>query len=154
RAAIRARADELYEKPVARRRRAVVQQARWVVHVVDDDVLHAGVEEIAECGAARRLLFEQRRARAHRDVLEASVAEIAVQQLWLLVAVVSTEAVGFRIDVAVDDEDVRPAVEIDVEKTGAPAEVSRVDAQPRGARHIVEQTSAKVAIERWRMVVE
>src|SRR5262249_13698522 len=61
RAAVRSRAFELHLQTVVRWCGAIAQQRRAIVHIVDDDVLLAGVEQVAERGAARRALRQQTR---------------------------------------------------------------------------------------------
>ena len=68
-------------------------------------------------------------ARLRRHVLEAPVAEIAVEQLRLPVGEVQLAVGDLRVDVAVGDEDVLPAVVVEVEEVDAEADVLAVDAE-------------------------
>src|SRR5262249_42891054 len=108
----------------------------------------------AEGCAARRLPGEDAGPRPHRDILEASVPEVAIQELLLIVAVAPADAIGLRIDMTVDDEDVGPGVQIEVDEPRAPAEVSAVAPQTSRDRRIVERAAAKIAIQRCRVIVE
>ena len=114
--------------PVARR--AVVEQGGRVVHVVHDDVQAAAVEQVARrrrrgrpCGSAMPGPARE------RHVLEAAVAAVAVEHLPLRVRVARAGAVGLGIHVAVDGQQVGPAVEVEVGEADAPAQVLVVRAQ-------------------------
>ena len=66
-------------------RRLVDEQPRRPVDVADDDVDVAVVVDVAERGAAADLGEGEGGARLARDVLEPAVAEIAEQELALIV---------------------------------------------------------------------
>src|SRR5437773_4329071 len=127
---------------------SVVKKCGRVVHVVDDGVHLPGVEEVAEGGAAGGLLQRDPRPRAERDVPESPVAPVHVKDLSLPVGRVERGAIDLRVDVAIDDQNIRPAVAVEVEEMRAPAEVARVDAEPRGEGAVAESAVAPVVIQR------
>ena len=110
-----------------------------VVQVVDDDVDVAVVVEVGEGGAAAGLRRRDRRAELLADVGEASVAQVAIHDLALFVAGFGLELADFRIDVAVDEEQIEPAVAVEIEKADAPAEPPRVEAEAARERAILAQ---------------
>ncbi len=63
-------------------------------------------------------------------------------------------AVDFGIDVAVDEEQIGPAVIVEIEKHDAPAEILRVQSKPGGKGFVVEGAVAVVAVKRGSVVGE
>src|SRR5262245_20962610 len=90
------------------------EEIRNVVHVVDDDIDIAVVVEVGEGGAAARLGNGHRRSELLGDVTEAAVAQIPVDDLALFVTSFGFDALDFGIDVAVDEEQIEPAVRVEV----------------------------------------
>ena len=69
-----------------------------------------------------------------------TVPQILVEQLALRVSGFGFQLLDFRIDVAVTDQDVGPAVVIHVEKSAAPAQELRV--RPKPAVNVVSSKFA------------
>ena len=130
----------------ARRRQR--EQIGGGVDVVHDDVDVAIVVEIGECRAAAGGRGRHRRTEPLRDVLEASVAEVAVHDLALLVARLRLDPLDLRIDVAIDDEEVEPAVVVEIDEADAPSEPAGVQPDAGGERPIVAEALAAVGVQR------
>ena len=124
------------------------EQIRRRMDVVDDDVDVAVVVEIGEGRAAAGGRGRDRRTETLRDVLEASVAEVAVDDLALLVARLGLEPLDLGIDVAVDEEEIEPAVVVEIDEADAPAEPARVEADAGGERAVVAEALAAVRVQR------
>ena len=118
------------------------QQLRDIVDAVDQHVDVAVVIEIAESAAAARHLLENARAR-HRAKHPRNwpLPRLRYSTLRWRVAGFDRLSRHFRIDVAVAEQDVRPAVIVEVQKADSPAEEARVAAQPGLKGLIVEQPS-------------
>src|SRR3954468_10093613 len=80
-----------------------------------------------------------------------AIVQVLIQKLALRVARLGLELLDLGIDMAIADQDVRPAVIVHVEKTAAPSEELRVRAQACDKGSVFETRSALVAIERWRI---
>src|SRR5205807_6815443 len=75
-------------------------------------------------------------------------AQVAIDKLALRVSGLGFELLDFRIDVAIADQDVGPAIVIHVEETAAPAEVLSVGAKAGGEGCVFETGAAEIVIER------
>jgi hypothetical protein len=76
---------------------------------------------------------------------------ILVEQLALRVARFGAQLLHLRIDMAIADEDVGPAITVEIEKTNAPAEILRVAAESGGESGIFKGGAAEIVIERRRV---
>ena len=83
-----------------------------------------------------------------------AVAQIAIEKFALRVTGVGGELFDFGIDVAVADEDVRPAIVVKIEKAAAPAEILRVFAEAGLERGVFKYSGPEIVIERWRIACE
>ena len=79
------------------------------MHVHHKHVDIAVVVEVAECRAAAGMLLQDAGAGQRGDVLEAGVAEIAVDQTLALVGLDCVDLGDLWVDVAGDLEEVLPA---------------------------------------------
>ena len=91
------------------------------VHVDDDDLDVAVVVEIADREAARGMRRHDARPRVVGDIEELLVAAVPVEQALLVKRLADAACVDIRIDVPVGDEDVLPAVVVEVEKARSPS---------------------------------
>src|SRR5262245_36787377 len=149
---VRFRADEFDRNPVVIRRRIRPQQNRKIVDRVDHDVDVAIVVEIAERASATGSRFDKRPADLLGDVFERALTLVLIEDFALRVAGLGGQLLDFGVDVAVDQEDVEPAVVVEIHEPAAPAEEARIDADAGGEGHVVEAQAgrlhAKVAVER------
>ena len=88
------------------------------------------------------------------DIGKSTVAVVVVENARFLKGTAEMLAIHFRVDVAIDEENIGPAVVIEVKEHGAPAEVFRVEAEAGGIRDVVECAVAVVAIESGGVVGE
>ena len=99
----------------------VAEQA-GVVHVADDDIDLAVVEQVAECCSTAYADSGESCAFDCRDELELSVGEVVEEQRALGVCGAPVGVfVGLGINVAVGDEEILPAVVVVVEESVAEA---------------------------------
>ena len=82
-----------------------------------------------------------------RYLAEASVARVLIEQLLLWVSGFGGELLDFGIDVPVADEDVGPAVVVEVKPAATPSQVLRVQAEPGLEGCVFEAPVALVVIE-------
>ena len=73
---------------------------------------------------------------------------VAVKEFALGVAGFGLQLLDFRIDVAVADQNVGPAVVVEIEEAAAPAEKLRVRAEAGGEGGVFEGAAAEIVIER------
>src|SRR5579872_1029912 len=107
----------------------IAAQKLWLaIDGVDDHVDIAVVIEVAEGAASRGAGRGNSGASIQRDIFEMPVALIAIQQLSLGVAGFGAQLFDLGINMAIANQDVRPAVIIEVEKTTAPSKILRVHA--------------------------
>ena len=109
-------------------RTEILEQARPVPDVADDDLQRPVVVEISRRGASRRPRLANARTRRTGDLLEAA-ADIPVE-LPRLSVLISGKALGFGIDVPVHHEQIAETIVIHVGEMDAPADVLHVRAEP------------------------
>ena len=95
-----------------------------------------------------------RRPEALGHVHEPAGAEIAVDDLALRIGRFRLQLVHLGIDVAVGEEDVEPAVVVEVDEPGAPAEPPRVEAEAAGERPVLAEAVPEVGVQRRRVAGE
>src|SRR5262249_41048703 len=101
-----------------------------------------------EGAATRSHRLQDSRTGLHGNIVEASVAQILVEELLLRIAGFGLELLHFGIDVAVADENVRPAIIVGIEKATAPTKVLGVTAKPSLKGGILEIGASNIVIER------
>ena len=121
---------------------------RKIVDGVDDHIDVAVIVEIAESTAPRRHRRGDTRPGVEGNVVKAPVAQILVEQLALRVACFRFELLDFGIYMAVANQDVGPAVVVEVEKATAPAKILRVLAEAALKCGVLEISPAEIAIEK------
>src|SRR4051812_8064496 len=107
----------------------IPEERRRAVQIVDEHVDIAVVVEVAEGTSPAEILRGNRRTGFRGHIAEPAVSEIAIEQPWLPVREVKLPAGDLRVDVAVGDEDVAPAVVVEVEEADAKADVLPVGAE-------------------------
>src|SRR5579859_4366532 len=146
-------ADEFQGQPVVGVLDHVPKQGRRRVHIVEDNVDVAVVEEIAESGAASRNNGGEAAACGGRNFLEFCAVKIAKKLRALGPGGAPFCAVGDGVYVAIGDEDVEKAIVVKVEKAGAPGQKRNcgvTEADPE--RDVCEIGAAVVAIKRFVVV--
>ena len=118
-----------------------------VGEVVDDGFEASVVEEVGDGEAAAGARFGEGWAGGFADVFELAVAQIAVEEAGFAVGGAEFGGVDFGVDVAVDDQEVGPAVVVDVGEHGSPAEGVGVDAETGGEGGVGEGAVGIVAVE-------
>src|SRR6188474_2295572 len=112
------------------------KEVRRVVNVVDDDVDVAVVVEIGEGGAARSLFSRNRWTKLRAHVGEAAVVKIAVDHLRFPVSGFRLQRINFRIHMAVDEEQIEPAIVVEIEESSAPPEPPGIHADAARERQV------------------
>jgi len=153
-AAIGFRADGLDFEPVVAGARIAAQELRKVVDGIDNDVEVAVVVEVAESAATRGDRSGNAGTCVVGDIIEASIAQILVKQLALRIAGFGLELLDFGIDVAIADEDVGPAVVVEIKKAATPAEILRVLAEAPLEGGVLKIRPAEIVVERGRVASE
>src|SRR6266567_2098065 len=127
---------------------------RRSVHVADHCGHAAIIPQVADRQTARRTYGRDPGPRGRGNIREGSVGIVVIQNPGLLEIAAEMLAIHFRVDVAVDEEQIGPAVVVEIEKRDAPAEVLRVEPESRGEGFVVERAVAIVAVERGGIVGE
>src|SRR5216683_2966269 len=140
--------------PVVPVARVVDQKRRRSVHVADHRGHAAIIPQVADRQTARRTYGRDPGPRRRGNIREGSVAIVVIQNPGLLEIAAEMLAIHFRVDVAVGEEQIGPAVVVEIEKRDAPAEVLRVEPESRGKGFVVEGAVAIVAVERGGIVGE
>src|SRR5713101_6624661 len=140
--------------PVVPVARVVDQKRRRSVHVADHRGHAAIIPQVADRQTARRTYGRDPGPRRRGNIREGSVAIVVIQNPGLLEIAAEMLAIHFRVDVAVRQEQIGPAVVVEIEKRDAPAKVLRVEPESRGKGFIVEGAVAIVAVERGGIVRE
>src|SRR6266550_6314685 len=133
--------------PLISRTRPIYQKAWFLVNIIDDDGKLAIVPKIAYGQSSRGRRGVNPGSRRRRDVGEGGIAVVAIKEAWLLVSATQVKLVHFRIDVSVSKNEVWPAVVVEVEEHGAPAQVLRMQAEPSRESNIRKKSFTIVAVE-------
>src|SRR5208282_2680607 len=115
--------------PTAVQGRFAVEQLRRSVDAVHDRVQAAVVVVVAHSEAPGLGRRGDAGASDQAHIFKLTVAQVAVEVFAFGVGGVHLGAIHLGIDVAVGDQDVEPAVVVDVEEADAPAQQAGVDAQ-------------------------
>ena len=127
---------------------AVVAQQGWKVVEVEDEHIHAAVVEvIAEGRAATGETLADAGAELGGDVLEFSIAEVFVDEAWVLEAFAEVVAIDFGVDVPVELDEVGPSVVVVVDESATPGDVAIVDADAGGEGDVGVCSVAVVVVE-------
>ena len=110
------RPDQANGNPVSRGRRGVVQEIGRGAEIHDDAIDAAVVVVVGERGAASDALLLEERPGGSGDVFEFPAAQAVEDRVFLR---------DEMDEAAMDDEDVVPAVVIEVVHAGAPTDVLR-----------------------------
>src|SRR5712692_919412 len=84
----------------------------------------------------------------HRYIFEPPVTQVAIEKFALGVSGLGLQLFDLGIDVAVADQDVGPAVVVEIEKAASPAEIFGVEAEAGGEGGVLEAGAAEIVIER------
>ena len=134
---------------------AVHEYSQFSVGVADDDVGVAVVVDVAECCSPPDVRDLEHRAGAARDVLEAAGAQVPVQlRRHLERERIVRPGEGFDGgDAAVGDEQIQPAVAIEIQPAGAEAGLREAGrAEAGGSAPILEVSRAVVEVQHIHLV--
>src|SRR2546428_699690 len=127
----------------------IVQDHRCAVNIFDHNVNSPIVVEITKSSAAARLRDGNCRADEIADIPKCAVVLVQEYELPLAVLGSHLERIHLRINVTVDDEQVRPAVVIQVNAARAPTQVRHSgDTNPGSIGYFGEVHVPVIAIER------
>ena len=124
------------------------EEVRKVVDIVHRDIQVPVIVEVEDDRAAACLRGRDGRPQRLADVLEPAVAEIAVHDLALLVSGFGRELLHLRIDMTVGEEQVQPAVVVEVQEGSPPAQPPGVDAHAAHEGPVVAVAVPAVAVQR------
>ena len=150
-AAIRFHANRADFDPIVTSARIATQKLRIIVYRVDDHIDVAVVVKISESAATGSDRLGDARSALHRDILEAAVSQVSIEQLALRISGFGFELLDFWIYMPVTDQDVWPAIVVHIKKSAAPAKVLRVRAEAGGKSCIFKIRAAEVVIKRRRV---
>src|SRR3989441_5910477 len=150
-AAIRSHANRADFDPIVISARIAAQQLGIIVHRVDYHVDIAVVVKISESAATGSDRLGDARSALHRDIFEAAVSQVSIEQLALRISGFGFELLDFWIYMPVTDQDVWPAIVVHIKKSAAPAKVLRVRAEAGGKSCIFKIRAAEVVIKRRRV---
>src|SRR5258707_15881928 len=77
-----------------------------------------------------------------------------IKEAWLRVPAAQVEFVHLRIDMSVGEDEIGPAIIVKVKKHGAPAQILRVQTEPRGVSHIRKNSFTVIAVQGRRVIGE
>ena len=120
-ATIRFRANGAHLDPVVIQLRIATQELGIVVDRVDDHVDVAIVVEVAEGTASGCNWIGDPGPHLQRNVCKMAVAQVSIEQLTLWVSSLGLQLLNFGIHMPIADQDVGPAIVIEIEEAAAPA---------------------------------
>src|SRR5262245_31620085 len=123
----------------------VTQQCGRLTHVHDENIDIAVIVDIAESSATAGMFFSYGCSAQIADIFETSIAKVAVRQAWVAILLRAIDQLG--INMAVDLEDVKPSVVVQVGQRDTPANVLRVHSKAGLENDVLKNTFAKVAVD-------
>src|SRR5215510_3885303 len=93
------------------------------------------------------MLGSNSRPRLLDKPLETSIAEIVEDNSWALVGIIGQLFLDFRIHAARHEEDVRPAIVVQIDNSSAPTDIAALSAQLGSIRVVLEVRLAIVFVE-------
>ena len=145
--AVGAGADQAQAEPVILVAGNVDEQHGVVAEVIDDCFKAAVVEEVGDGEAAAGRGSVSPGPESLQISLNFAVAEVVVEEARFAIEGAKIGGVDLGVDVAVDDEEIGPAVVVDVGEHGAPAERVGVDAEAGCEGYVGEGAIAVVVVE-------
>src|SRR5882672_4533437 len=142
------RSNRLDPNPMIPALHLIHQQTQRLIHIAHDRGHSPVVPQIAHRQPARRSRRRNPRPRTFGNVFKLSVPQIVIKQPRLFVLAPQMLLRHFRVHVPVHQQQIRPSIVVHVHKHRSPAEIFRVQPQPRRKRHIVKSSVAIVSIER------
>ena len=100
---------------------AVHEQARRCIYIVDQHGELPVVPEITHGQTTRGRRRSDTGSSIRRNISKGSVPVVVIQETLLFICTSQVILVHFRIDMAVSEDKIRPAVVVEVKKHGAPA---------------------------------
>ena len=125
----------------------VFEETRRGVHVDDDDLGTAVAIHVADGESAGRAGRFEGGTGSLCDVFESAVAEVPVHEGLLQIAISDGRAIDFGIDVAVGDDEVFPAIVVEIDKSDSPAE-EMIGGEAGALRDVLEELAVLVFEER------
>src|SRR4030095_16904042 len=144
---VRARSDTLHHQPVVPVPALVAQQGGPGIQVVHDDVDVAVVVQITERASASVIFSHDSRSRLRGNVFEAALAQIAIENAALFVGDMQLAARQLSVDMAIGDENVLPAVVVEIKKADAETEIFAVDTQTGRQAGILKRAVTIIAVQ-------
>src|SRR5260370_34512864 len=129
--AIRFHADSFHFQPVRLRGLIAAKKLWYVVDTVDKHINVPVIVEVAERAAAARRFLQNPRSAIHGDIGEFAVSQVPIQHLALTVSRFGVRITHFWKYMAVADEEIEPAVVIEINEADTPPQKTRVLAEPR-----------------------
>src|SRR5258708_2603133 len=124
---------------------SVIAQERWqIVHIQNQRIHVAVIVVISESRAAARKMFGNAGPHLRRNILEASIAEILVDQARVLEGLIEMVVVNLRVNVSIHLKDVLPAIIVIVNKRASPCDIAVVDSNTGSERNVGESPIAVV----------
>src|SRR6185312_5882909 len=87
-----------------------------------------------------------------RNVLKLSISEIAVENRPVFIVNVDVQILYFGEGVTVHEQQIFPAIVIEIEEAGTPADVTRISAESGFKCDVVEDSFSSIAIERFEFI--
>src|SRR5437867_10022437 len=139
--------DRLYLKPVRSGRLVATQELRHIVDTVDKNIDVAVIVEVAKGTPASGHFFQDSRPAIQRDVGELSVPQITIYYLALSITRLGIGLGHLRINVAIADENIGPAIVVEIDEARAPTAKACISAQSRLKGCVLEDHFTQVPIE-------
>src|SRR5713101_6529785 len=126
----------------------IFKQRRSFPDVQHHDVHIAGVKDVAESGTAPAFQRQGLKTGFLRDLVERSVAIVAMEQKRFTVTRAGFHAIHLGKNVSIGDEDIGPGVVVHVKEAGAPAHQAIVLLSDAGSpAHVLETLRAEIFVK-------
>src|SRR4029077_9759447 len=106
---------------------------------------------ISEGASSRGHRIGNAAPRVQRNIRKMAVAEIAIQKFALRISRLCLELLNLGIHVPIADQNVRPAIVIEIQESATPPEKLRVRAQARGESCVFKVAATQIVVKRWRI---
>ena len=119
-----------------------------IVHVTDHRRHPPVVPEIAHCQATPRVHRRDSRSSFRGNIIKRPISVVVIQNAWLWIRAPQVLLVHFRVDVPIHNQQIGPAIVVEIQKASPPSQILSVQAQPRRERHVVKCPIPVVPVKR------
>ena len=126
----------------------VIAQERWqIVHIQNQRIHVAIVVIVSEGRASAGKMFGDARPHLCRNIFEASIAKILVDQTWIFESLIEMVIIDLRVNMPIYLKYVLPSIIVIVNKPASPRDIAIVDSNTGRKRNVAESPISIVVVQ-------